>query len=113
MFRTSNPGFELYSSHHQRRRSPVGFLTQKLHQSPEKLTILDVSPDLVQAFLLDLEESRHCSIPTRNQRLAAIRSVELENVNRRNDTARNFANRAKILDQSLSGKGGGLLNRVV
>jgi site-specific recombinase XerD len=53
----------------------IGFLTRKLHQSPEKLMLLDVSPDLVQAFLLDLEESRHCSIPTRNQRLAAIRSL--------------------------------------
>jgi site-specific recombinase XerD len=53
----------------------IGFLTRKLHHSPEKLTVVDVSPDLVQAFLLDLEESRHCSIPTRNQRLAAIRSL--------------------------------------
>jgi len=53
----------------------IGFLTRKLHRSPEKLTVVDVSPDLVQAFLLDLEESRHCSIPTRNQRLAAIRSL--------------------------------------
>ena len=53
----------------------IAFLTRKLHHSPEKLTVVDVSPDLVQAFLLDLEESRHCSIPTRNQRLAAIRSL--------------------------------------
>ena len=29
--------------------STNGFLTRKLHHSPEKLTVVDVSPDLVQS----------------------------------------------------------------
>lgn len=40
--------------------------------SIEKLSINDLSPDLVHNFLSWLETDRNCSISTRNQRLAAI-----------------------------------------
>src|SRR5208283_2557573 len=41
----------------------------------DQLKIEDVSAERVKAFLLDLEQKRHCSISTRNQRLAAICSL--------------------------------------
>ena len=51
------------------------FLTGKLNRPVDRLTILDVSADLVRLFLLDLEESRRCRIATRNQRLAAVHAL--------------------------------------
>lgn len=43
--------------------------------SLDRLTIEQVSPDLVRRFLQDLETTRHCSIATRNQRLAAVHAL--------------------------------------
>jgi integrase/recombinase XerD len=51
------------------------FVTGKLNRPVDRLTILDVSADLVRLFLLDLEESRRCGIATRNQRLAAVHAL--------------------------------------
>ena len=51
------------------------FVTGKLNRPVDRLTILDVSADLVRLFLLDLEESRQCGIATRNQRLAAVHAL--------------------------------------
>jgi site-specific recombinase XerD len=51
------------------------FVTGKLNRPVDRLTILDISADLVRLFLLDLEESRGCGIATRNQRLAAIHAL--------------------------------------
>lgn len=48
------------------------FAARELNRSVDRLTVLDLSVDLVRQFLTDLETSRHCAIPTRNQRLAAI-----------------------------------------
>jgi site-specific recombinase XerD len=50
----------------------IPFAADKLHQSVDQLTVLDLSADLVRLFLIDLERSRKCSIATRNQRLAAM-----------------------------------------
>jgi len=50
----------------------VAFIAIKDHLSVDQLTIEDVSPEIVKKFLSDLESVRHCSIATRNQRLAAI-----------------------------------------
>src|SRR5712692_10675074 len=50
----------------------IPFVADKLHQSVDRLTVTNVSADLVRLFLTDLEQSRKCSIATRNQRLAAI-----------------------------------------
>lgn len=44
-------------------------------RSLDKLLIEDVTPALVKAFLLGLEKQRNCGAATRNQRLAAIRSL--------------------------------------
>lgn len=51
------------------------FVAGKLHLSVDRLTVLDLSADLVRLFLANLEQSRGCGIPTRNQRLAAIHSL--------------------------------------
>ena len=53
----------------------IPFVADKLHQSVDRLTVIDVSADLVRLFLADLEQSRNCSIATRNQRLAAIHAL--------------------------------------
>jgi integrase/recombinase XerD len=53
----------------------IPFIAGKLHQSVDRLTVDDVSADLVRLFLADLEQSRKCSIGTRNQRLAAIHAL--------------------------------------
>jgi site-specific recombinase XerD len=47
----------------------IPFVADKLHQSVDRLTVINVSADLVRLFLTDLERSRKCSIATRNQRL--------------------------------------------
>ena len=53
----------------------IPFVADKLHQSVDRLTVINVSADLVRLFLADLEQSRNCSIATRNQRLAAIHAL--------------------------------------
>lgn len=52
----------------------VSFAISKVRKAADRLTIDDITPDLVRLFLVDLEETRLCSITTRNQRLAAIHS---------------------------------------
>lgn len=41
----------------------------------DRLEIEDLSPDCVRTFLSELEGTRHCSISTRNQRLAGIHAL--------------------------------------
>lgn len=41
----------------------------------DHLSVLDISPDIVRAFLEYVEHERGCSIVTRNQRLCAIHSL--------------------------------------
>ena len=53
----------------------IPFVADKLHRSVDRLTVVDVSADLVRLFLADLEQSRECGIATRNQRLAAIHAL--------------------------------------
>ena len=53
----------------------IPFVAGKLHQSVDRLTLVDVSADLVRLFLADLEQSRQCTTATRNQRLTAIHSL--------------------------------------
>jgi len=53
----------------------IPFISAKQHQSVDRLTVTSVSADLVRLFLADLEQSRRCSIATRNQRLAAIHAL--------------------------------------
>src|ERR1700737_486744 len=53
----------------------IPFVADKLHRSVDRLTVVEVSADLVRLFLADLEQSRECGIATRNQRLAAIHAL--------------------------------------
>ena len=41
----------------------------------DRLDVEDLSPDAIRRFLAHLEEVRHCSIATRNHRLAAVHSL--------------------------------------
>src|ERR1700756_1249631 len=46
----------------------IPFVADKLHQSVDRLTVINLTADLVRLFLADVEQSRKCSIATRNQR---------------------------------------------
>ena len=51
------------------------FIARQAKIAIDQLKVEDVSAERLKAFLLDLEQTRHCSIRTRNQRLAAICSL--------------------------------------
>jgi site-specific recombinase XerD len=51
------------------------FVAGKLQTTVDRLTVIDLTADLLRLFLKDLEESRQCSIATRNQRLAALHAL--------------------------------------
>ena len=50
------------------------FAAQRCHGSVEQLTLEDLTPVLLQAFLRHLADQRHCGPTTLNQRLAALRA---------------------------------------
>lgn len=50
------------------------FANRKLRKPVERLTLRDLTSDLVLKFLTHIEDDRGCSVQTRNQRLAAIRA---------------------------------------
>ncbi len=53
----------------------LSFIADQSHQSLDQLTVEAISEARVHAFLRHVEEVRHCTITTRNQRLAAIRAL--------------------------------------
>lgn len=53
----------------------IPFMARKIKKTMDQIMVEDVTPERVRSFLLDLEQTRHCSITTRNQRLAAIHSL--------------------------------------
>jgi integrase/recombinase XerD len=53
----------------------IPFIADKADSPIERLSVFDASAERVRLFLLDLEETRACSITTRNQRLAAIHAL--------------------------------------
>lgn len=53
----------------------IPFVSGKLRKQIHRLSITDVGSEHVRAFLADLEETRGCSVSTRNQRLAAIHAL--------------------------------------
>jgi integrase/recombinase XerD len=53
----------------------IPFVASQLHKSLDRLAVIDLSADLLRLFLSDLEQSRKCTITTRNQRLAAIHAL--------------------------------------
>lgn len=50
-------------------------LARSVKKSVDRLAVEDLSPERIKIFLADVEQTRHCGIATRNQRLAAIRSL--------------------------------------
>jgi site-specific recombinase XerD len=50
------------------------FAESRLGKSPAKMALADITPDLIMAFLDDLENRRHNCVRSRNARLAALRS---------------------------------------
>ena len=53
----------------------VIFASAMLHRKPDELLVEDLGADLVRRFLRHIEEKRRCSVSTRNQRLAALRTL--------------------------------------
>jgi integrase/recombinase XerD len=53
----------------------IPFVAAKLNKAVDRLTAIDLSADLARLFLAHLEESRQCSIATRNQRLATLHAL--------------------------------------
>jgi integrase/recombinase XerD len=51
------------------------FVSDRIHKPVDRLTVVDVSAQLVRDFLLQIETVRRCSISTRNQRLACIHAL--------------------------------------
>jgi integrase/recombinase XerD len=51
------------------------FVARRAHRRIDRLRVEDLSADRTRAFLRDVEETRGCGTSTRNQRLAAIRSL--------------------------------------
>ncbi len=52
----------------------LGFAETRLGKSPDAITMADITPELIIAFLDHLERQRHNSVRSRNARLAALRS---------------------------------------
>lgn len=53
----------------------IPFVSNRLHKPVDRLAMVDVSAQIVREFLSEVEVSRGCSIPTRNQRLAAVHAL--------------------------------------
>jgi integrase/recombinase XerD len=51
------------------------FVAGHARKQVDQLLVVDVSADRVRLFLQELEETRKCSVSTRNQRLAAIHAL--------------------------------------
>jgi integrase/recombinase XerD len=51
------------------------FVARSTRRSVDRLTVLDLSAEQVRLFLRELEETRGCSVATRNQRVAALHSL--------------------------------------
>jgi len=52
----------------------IEFLKEQEFINPQRVTLADITKERIINFLQWLEEDRHCSVSTRNARLAAIRS---------------------------------------
>jgi len=53
----------------------IPFIAKKIGIAIDHLKVFDVTADLVRAFLAHIEETRGCSVTTRNQRLAAMHAL--------------------------------------
>lgn len=53
----------------------VPFIASKVHKQVDQLTVGDITAEQVRLFLQDLEQTRGCSVTTRNQRLAVVHAL--------------------------------------
>ena len=53
----------------------VPFIAARLGKHIDQLTVEDITAEQVRHFLQDLEQTRGCSVPTRNQRLAVVHAL--------------------------------------
>ena len=71
----------------------LDFATHKLDKAPTSLTLADIQPDLILAFLDHLEHGRNNAIRSRNLRLTALRAF-LKFAGRRDVTSLHFVEQA-------------------
>jgi site-specific recombinase XerD len=62
------------SSYRDAFRLLFKFISEKRHVEPVALRFLDLGPDVILAFLEDIERERNNSVRSRNARLSAVRS---------------------------------------
>lgn len=53
----------------------IPFVASKVGKQVDRLSVVDMTAEIVRLFLRELEENRGCGITTRNQRLAAIHAL--------------------------------------
>ena len=53
----------------------IPFIANQIRKAVDQLEVEEISSEHVKKFLLDIEQTRRCSIATRNQRLASIHSL--------------------------------------
>lgn len=51
------------------------YSSELLKKSVDRLTVADLSPELLRKFLIHLEQNRNCSVATRNQRLGGLHAL--------------------------------------
>lgn len=53
----------------------IAYMAKQLHKPIDRLAVVDLSATSVRAFLLYLENDRHCTTATRNQRLGGLHAL--------------------------------------
>jgi len=53
----------------------LSYATEHLKKPVDRLAVVDISSDLIRQFLNHLENNRHCSAVTRNQRLSSLHAL--------------------------------------
>jgi site-specific recombinase XerD len=53
----------------------VPFIAARVRKQIDQLTVDDITAGQVRLFLQDLEQTRRCSVATRNQRLAVVHAL--------------------------------------
>lgn len=75
LVRERNMSSNTQSSYRDALRMLLPFIAKRVGKELDRLEVEDLSPDAVRSFLKHVEEQRRVSVQTRNQRLAAIRSL--------------------------------------
>ena len=70
-----NFSYNTQCSYRDAVRLLVIFAGRNLRKKPDQLSVEDISAELLRKFLQDIEETRGCTVRTRNQRLAAVHAL--------------------------------------